>query len=95
MIKELYKIILDRKTHPKPGSYTNELLAANEDTILQKVGEESVEVILAAKGQGNQRLIEEVSDLFYHILVLLVRQGVSLKDVEAELCRRHTMMETK
>ena len=46
-----------------------------EDVVLQKVGEESVEVILAAKGQGNQRLVEEVSDLFYHTLVLLARQG--------------------
>ena len=95
MINELFNIILERKTHPKPGSYTNKLLAANEDTILQKVGEESVEVILAAKGQGNKRLIEEVSDLLYHMLVLLVRQGVTLDEVEAELQRRHKMMETK
>ena len=85
MLNELFEIILDRKANPRPGSYTNKLLDANEDVILQKVGEESVEVILAAKGQGNQRLVEEVSDLFYHTLVLLVRQGVSLADVEEEL----------
>ena len=90
MLNELFEIILDRKTHPQPGSYTNKLLDANEDLILQKVGEESIEVILAAKGQGNQRLVEEVSDLLYHTLVLLVRQGVSLAEVEAELRRRHT-----
>ena len=77
------------------GSYTNKLLEANEDLVLQKVGEESVEVILAAKGQGNQRLVEEVSDLFYHTLVLLVRQGVSLADIDAELRRRHAAKETK
>ena len=95
MINELFKIILDRKANPQPGSYTNKLLDANEDLVLQKVGEESIEVILAAKGQGNQRLVEEVSDLFYHTLVLLARQGVSLSDVEAELRRRHAARETK
>jgi phosphoribosyl-ATP pyrophosphohydrolase len=95
MLNDLFNIILDRKTNPQPDSYTNKLLAANIDVILQKVGEESVEVILAAKGQGNQRLIEEVSDLFYHSLVLLARQGVNLADVEAELRRRNMAMESK
>ena len=95
MLNELFEIILDRKTNPHPGSYTNKLLNANEDLILQKVGEESIEVILAAKGQGRQRLVEEVSDLFYHTLVLLVRQGVNLADVEAELYRRNAAMEVQ
>ncbi len=95
MFKDLFDIILDRKTNPQPGSYTNKLLDSNEDVILQKVGEESVEVILAAKGQGNQRLVEEVSDLFYHTLVLMVRQGVSLAEVEDELRRRHAIKESK
>ena len=89
MLNELFEIILDRKKNPQPGSYTNQLLEGSEDVVLQKVGEEAVEVILAAKGQGDQRLIEEVSDLFYHTLVLLVRQGLTLTDVEAELRRRH------
>jgi phosphoribosyl-ATP pyrophosphohydrolase len=89
MLNELFDIILDRQKNPRPGSYTNQLLDGNLDVVLQKVGEESVEVILAAKGQGNQRLVEEVSDLFYHTLVLLARQGLSLADVEAELRRRH------
>jgi len=95
MLNDLFEIILDRRTSPQPGSYTNKLLDSNEDVVLQKVGEESVEVILAAKGQGNQRLVEEVSDLFYHTLVLLVRKGVSLADVEAELRRRHALKEAK
>jgi phosphoribosyl-ATP pyrophosphohydrolase len=95
MLNELFEIITDRKMNPRPGSYTNQLLDANEDLILQKVGEESIEVILAAKGQGNQRLVEEVSDLFYHTLVLLVRQDVNLADVEAELRRRHVVKEVK
>jgi phosphoribosyl-ATP pyrophosphohydrolase len=89
MLNELFNIILDRKNKPKPGSYTNKLLSANVDVVLQKVGEESVEVILAAKGQGNQRLVEEVADLFYHTLVLLAHQELSLADVETELVRRH------
>jgi phosphoribosyl-ATP pyrophosphohydrolase len=89
MLNELFEIILDRKKNPQPGSYTNKLLNGSEDIILQKVGEEAVEVILAAKGKGNQRLVEEVSDLFYHTLVLLVRHGLTLADIEAELLRRH------
>jgi phosphoribosyl-ATP pyrophosphohydrolase len=89
MLNELFEIILDRKKNPQPGSYTNKLLDANEDVILQKVGEEAVEVILAAKGQGKHRLVEEVSDLFYHTLVMLVRQGVTLDDIESELRHRH------
>ncbi len=89
MISELYDIIVERKVNPKEGSYTNKLLDGNMDALLQKIGEEAVEVILAAKGQGNQRLVEEVSDLFYHTLVVLVRQGVTLAEVEAELKRRH------
>lgn len=89
MLNELFEIILDRKKNPQPGSYTNKLLDGSEDVVLQKVGEEAVEVILAAKGQGNQRLVEEVSDLFYHTLVLLARQGVTLAEVEGELRRRH------
>jgi phosphoribosyl-ATP pyrophosphohydrolase len=95
MLNELFDTIIDRKNNPQPGSYTNRLLDANEDVILQKVGEESFEVILAAKGQGKQRLVEEVSDLFYHTLVLLARQGLSLADVEAELRRRHTAPRAK
>ncbi len=89
MLSELFEIIQDRKAHPQPGSYTNQLLEGGTDAILQKVGEESVEVLLAAKGQGRQRLIEEVSDLFYHTLVLLAQQDVTLAEVEAELRRRH------
>lgn len=88
-LQELHALILDRRMNPKPGSYTCELFASGEDEILKKIGEEAVEVILAAKGQGNVRLIEETADLCYHLLVLLVERGLSLTDVEAELARRH------
>lgn len=94
-IDQLFLLIQDRREHPIPDSYTNHLFEKGEDTILQKIGEESVEVILAAKGQGDQRLVEEISDLFYHTLVLLVSRGLSLSDIEAELERRHRLKEEK
>ena len=56
---------------------------------MQKIGEEAVELILAAKGQGNQRLVEETADLFYHVLVILAAKGIMLEDVEYELRIRH------
>ncbi len=89
MLEELFQIIEDRKANPQPGSYTAKLLAAGEDEIIKKIGEEAVEVILAVKGQGDQRVIEEIADLYYHTLVLLSARDLSLADVEAELRRRH------
>jgi phosphoribosyl-ATP pyrophosphohydrolase len=89
MLDELFEIIENRKQNPTSDSYTARLLAAGEDEILKKVGEEAIEVILAAKGQGNARLIEEVADLFYHTLVLLSSRGLHPGDVENELRRRH------
>lgn len=90
MLEELFQTIEDRKANPVEGSYTNRLLEAGEDEILKKVGEEAVEVILAAKAQGNQRLIEEIADLYYHSLVLLAARDLTLADVQAELARRHS-----
>jgi phosphoribosyl-ATP pyrophosphohydrolase len=87
-LDNLYQTILDRKAHPKPGSYTNALFDEGEDEIVKKVGEEAVEVILASKGQGNQRLIEEVADLAYHVLVLLAARGITPNQVAAELEKR-------
>ena len=89
MIAELFEIILDRQRNPVEGSYTNQLLEAGYQRTAQKVGEEAVEVIIAAGSQGKQRLVEESADLVYHLLVLLADQEVSLAEVEAELERRH------
>ena len=88
-INELFAVICDRRDHPSEKSYTNRLMTAGEDEILKKIGEESVEVILAAKGQGETRLIEELADLTYHSLVLLAYKGLSPADIAAELERRH------
>lgn len=89
MLHELYQIIYDRKVNPKDGSYTNQLLDNGYQRIAQKVGEEAVEVIIAAGKQGKQRVIEESADLLYHLLVLLVDQGIDLQEVETELEIRH------
>jgi phosphoribosyl-ATP pyrophosphohydrolase len=89
MINELERIILDRKANPQDGSYTNHLLERGLNKIAQKVGEEAAEVIVAALGQGKEEQIGEISDLFYHILVLMAQLGIPLADVEAELSRRH------
>ncbi len=84
---ELYKVIMDRKENPTEGSYTNYLFDEGIDKILKKVGEESAEVIIGAKN-NKEELVYESSDLIYHLLVLLVNQGVSLGDIYEELTKR-------
>jgi phosphoribosyl-ATP pyrophosphohydrolase len=88
-LEELYRIIVDRRDHPTPDSYTASLFAAGTDEIAKKVGEEAIEVILAAKAQGKQRLVEEVADLAYHSLVLLAAYELTPDEIKAELDRRH------
>ena len=88
VLDTLFATVLNRQANPRPDSYTAKLLSAGEDEVLKKVGEEAMEVILAAKGQANERVIYEVADLLYHVLVLLAARGLTLADVEAELTRR-------
>ena len=90
VLDRLWAIIQDRMAHPKEGSYTCHLLAAGEPEILKKLGEEAIEVIIAAQAQGNARLVSELADLMYHLLVLLAARGLSWADVEGELARRFT-----
>lgn len=87
-LRTLEAQLQERKTFPTETSYTASLLAAGEDEIVKKIGEEAVEVILAAKGQGDARVIEESADLIYHLMVLLVSRDLSWDEVEAELERR-------
>jgi phosphoribosyl-ATP pyrophosphohydrolase len=89
MLRQLETIIQERKTNPKEGSYTNTLLNKGVNKIAQKVGEEAVEVIVAALGQGRTEQIGEISDLFYHTLVLMAQLDLTLDDICAELERRH------
>ena len=86
---EVYNTILDRKVHPKEGSYTNYLFEKGLDKILKKVGEESTEVVVAAKNHDVKELSMEVADLFYHVLVGLVEAGVTLEQVYEVLRERH------
>lgn len=88
-VDTLFALIADRQAHPVPGSYTNRLLDGGLDRITQKVGEEAVEVIVAAHSQGDERLVEELADLTYHCLVLLAYKGLTPDAVRQELERRH------
>lgn len=89
MLYELEAVVQERKRHPKAGSYTNSLFESGINKIAQKVGEEATEVIVAALGHGREAQIGELSDLFFHTLVLMTELGITLDDVSAELRRRH------
>lgn len=84
----LYATIEDRRRSPKVGSYTNYLMENGLDKILKALGEESSEVIIAAKNDGNEELIYEIGDLLYHLLVLLVFRKIKLEEVWSELLAR-------
>lgn len=85
---ELYKIIEDRRANPQEGSYTCYLFDKGLDKILKKVGEECAETIIAAKNGDKEETVGEITDLFYHVLVMMVNEGIPLTDVTAELDRR-------
>ena len=87
----LYRLISGRKTEPKEGSYTTYLFDKGLDKILKKVGEECTEVIIAGKGGDKAETIYEIADLCYHVMVLMVQNGISLEDVTRELARRHVI----
>jgi phosphoribosyl-ATP pyrophosphohydrolase len=89
MLRLLFETIESRKVNMPEDSYTARLLAAGEQEILSKIAEEAAEVQLAAEQQGDQRVVEELADLFYHSLVLLLARGLNFADLEAELRRRH------
>jgi phosphoribosyl-ATP pyrophosphohydrolase len=89
MLYELESIVQERKRNPQAGSYTNSLFENGINKMAQKVGEEATEVIVAALGQGREAQIGELSDLFYHTLVLMTELGITLDDVSAELRQRH------
>lgn len=87
----LMELIRGRKTNPKDGSYTTYLFNKGLDKILKKVGEESTEVIIAAKAEDKKETVYEIADLAYHIMVLMVETGISLDDIRDELASRHVI----
>lgn len=89
--ESLMRLIEGRKTDPKDGSYTSYLFAKGLDKILKKVGEESTEVIIAAKAQDKKETVYEISDLVYHVMVLMIEQGISISDIYEELKSRHVI----
>ena len=90
MIAEIWAVICKRAENPRPGSYTTSLLTDPKgiDKVLEKVGEESTEFILAIKNGVNERTVEETADLLFHLLVALRAAGIDLNDVMNELERR-------
>ena len=87
----LMQLILGRKTEKKEGSYTTYLFEKGMDKILKKVGEESTEVIVAAKNDDKKETVYEIADLAYHVMVLMAEMGISVDDVTKELASRHVI----
>lgn len=90
-LEALVKLIEGRKTNKKEGSYTTYLFEKGLDKILKKVGEESTEVIIAAKANDKNETIYEIADLTYHLLVLMIEAGITLEDIHKELASRHVI----
>ncbi|MDX1672158.1 MAG: bifunctional phosphoribosyl-AMP cyclohydrolase/phosphoribosyl-ATP diphosphatase HisIE [Balneolaceae bacterium] len=88
-LSELENLIKDRRESMPEDSYTTSLFEAGFDHIVQKVGEEAVELLIEAKNKNDDRFIDEVSDLFYHLLVLMVEKNIPLDAVTGRLIQRH------
>ncbi len=88
-MEELYQTVLNRKAEAEAGSYTGYLFGQGLDKILKKCGEECSEVLIAAKNNDRGELIMEISDLLYHLTVLMVQKGITVQDIAAELAKRH------
>ena len=88
VFEDVFQVILDRKEHPKEGSYTNYLFDKGIDKILKKVGEEATEIVIAAKNPDPEEIKYEISDFLYHVMVLMAQRGVTWEDITKELARR-------
>lgn len=87
----LYELLLDRKAKLPEGSYTTYLFQKGIDKILKKVGEETTEVIIAAKADDKRDTVYEIADLAYHVMVLMVQMGITVDDIKNELASRHVI----
>lgn len=88
MMSLVYDVIIDRRENPKEGSYTNYLFDKGIDKMLKKVGEESAEIIIAAKNPDNNELVYEIGDMMYHVSVLMAERGILWEDIYKELDKR-------
>ena len=88
VFEEVFQVILDRKVHPKEGSYTNYLFDKGIDKILKKVGEEATEIVIAAKNPNPEEIKYEMADFLYHAMVLMVEKGIEWKDIIQEMADR-------
>jgi phosphoribosyl-ATP pyrophosphohydrolase/phosphoribosyl-AMP cyclohydrolase len=84
-------LLIGRKIEKKEGSYTTYLFEKGLDKILKKVGEETTEVIIAAKDKDKKNTVYEIADLAYHVMVLMIEAGISLEDIHRELASRHVI----
>lgn len=87
-LEELYKIIVKRKKELPEKSYTASLFKQGADRIVQKIGEEAVEVVIASQGGSRKKIIEETADLFFHALVLMAEKKITLRQIYLELGKR-------
>lgn len=83
-----YQTIVDRRDHPKKGSYTNYLFDKGIDKMLKKLGEEATEIVIAAKNPNPNEIVYEISDYLYHLMVVMAEKGITWEDVAEELARR-------
>ena len=88
MFESVYHTIMDRKEHPKEGSYTNYLFEKGIDKILKKVGEEAAEIIIAAKNPNQEEVKYEMCDFLYHMMVLMAERGITWDDIMEEMAKR-------
>lgn len=88
VFEQVFGVILDRKIHPKEGSYTNYLFDKGLDKILKKLGEEATEIVIAAKNPNKNEIKYEISDFLYHMMVLMAEKGVTWEEITSELAKR-------
>jgi phosphoribosyl-AMP cyclohydrolase / phosphoribosyl-ATP pyrophosphohydrolase len=87
-LDELMGVLRERKAAQPEGSYSADLFRAGRNRILKKIGEEATEVVLAAKGEGRERMVSEIADLVFHLSVLMADEGIEWGEIYAELGRR-------
>jgi phosphoribosyl-ATP pyrophosphohydrolase len=88
VLDDLYAVLEQRKREMPEGSYTAKLLVGHEDKLLKKIGEEATEVVMAAKDGSHEQLRYEIADLVYHLMVVMVRDELTLEELAAELADR-------